>query len=265
MPATRLAILTLSVITLATPAAAQNDIGFAPIKPHRITVEPFADNQVEDLLATLTRLVGAIKNEAKWVDEANIHFWRLMNRLQTGLVSPAQEAMVLARFDALEKAHPTAKAFLDKQRELVRTRLIGKVAPEIAGKDLDNVEFKLSEYRGKVVVLYFTGQWCGPCRGEYPYQRLMLELHKDKPFAILGVNSDDTLDVARQAKADNRLEYRTWWDGYLEKKTSGPIASAWDVTGWPTIYLIDKKGVIRFVNLRFEDVLKGASQLLQEK
>jgi thiol-disulfide isomerase/thioredoxin len=133
------------------------------------------------------------------------------------------------------------------------------------GKDFDGAEFKLSEYRGKVVVLYFTGEWCGPCRGEYPYQRLMLEVHKGKPFAILGVNSDSKLEVAQKSKKDNRLDYRAWWDGYVEKKnTDGPIAEAWNVTGWPTIYVLDTKGVIRFVNLRNEDVLKAVSQLLRE-
>ena len=182
-----------------------------------------------------------------------------------GVLSAKQEEKVLAHFDTLEKAHPGDKTFFDVQRETVRTQMIGRVAKDIVGKDYDDVSFKLSDYRGKVVVLYFTGQWCGPCRGEYPYQRLMLEVHKDKPFAIVGVNSDDKLETAKQAKIDNKLDYRSWWDGYVEKKnTDGPIATAWNVTGWPSIYLLDAKGVIRFVNLRQEDVLKGVSQLLQE-
>ncbi len=261
----RVSLLVFIAALISAPAVAQEDIGFAPVKPYAITPAPFADAQVANLLSILDKMLAKQPDAAKWAKDGNIHFWRLMNRLQTGVLSTAQEAKVLAHFDALGKAHPADTAFLDTQRHMVRTQMIGRVAPEITGKDYDNVEFKLSDYRGKVTVLYFTGQWCGPCRGEYPYQRLLLEVHKDKPFAIVGVNSDSTLDVAKQAKIDAKLDYRSWWDGYMEKNTSGPIATAWNVTGWPAIYVIDAKGVIRHTNLRYEDVLKGVSQLLQEQ
>jgi thiol-disulfide isomerase/thioredoxin len=249
----------------AAPALAQEDIGFPPIRPHEITLDRFTDAHVNGLLETLDRLVAVQTDPTKWAKDADIHFWRLTNRLQTAQLTDSQRERVLAHFDALEKKYPGNKAFIDKQRDIVRTRMIGLVAPEIVGKDLDNVEFKLSDYRGKVTVLYFTGEWCGPCRGEYPYQRLMLEVHKGKPFAIVGVNSDSKVEVAQKSKVDNKLDYRSWWDGYVEKKsTDGPIAEAWNVTGWPTIYVLDTKGVIRFVNLRNEDVLKAVNQLLRE-
>ena len=252
--------------TTQKPAPPPEDIGFDAVPPRTIDVLSFADAQIDKLLSTLDMLLARQPDPKKWAADGNIHFWRLMNRLQIGVLSAKQEEKVLAHFDALEKAHPEEKKFLDVQRETVRTQMIGKVAKDIVGKDYDNVEFKLSDYRGKVVVLYFTGQWCGPCRGEYPYQRLMLEVHKDKPFAIVGVNSDDKLETAKKAKIDNKLDYRSWWDGYVEKKnTDGPIATAWNVTGWPSIYLLDAKGVIRFVNLRQEDVLKGVSQLLEKR
>jgi len=261
----RVLCVCLLMSVAATPAVAQEEIGFAPVKQHEIVVAPFTDAQVASLLGTLDTMVGKQKDPAKWAKDADIHFWRLTNRFQTGKLSAEQLDKVLAHFDGIEKAHPADKSFMDKQRQIVRTRMIGQVAPDIVGKDLDDAEFKLSDYRGKVVVLYFTGEWCGPCRGEYPYQRLMLEVHKGKPFAIVGVNSDSKLDVAQKSKKDNRLEYRSWWDGYVEKKsTEGPIADAWNVTGWPTIYVLDTKGVIRFVNLRNEDVLKGVNQLLRE-
>src|SRR5262249_21011756 len=148
-------------------------------------------------------LLARQTDPAKWAADSRLHFWRLMNRLQTGRLTPAQEQTVLGRFDTYQEAHPSEAALLDTQRRMVREQLVGKVAPEIVGKDYDGVEFKLSEYRGKVTVLYFTGQWCGPCRGEYPYERLLLEVHKDDPFAIVSVNSDAKLETAKQAKIDN--------------------------------------------------------------
>jgi peroxiredoxin len=245
--------------------AQSEDIGFAPVPDRTITTPAFSDAYVSGLLTTLDALLAKQTDPQKWAKDGGLHFWRLMNRLQTGQLSAPQSAMVLAKFDAYEKAHPADKAFLDVQRHMVRDLMIGRAAPEIVGKDYDGVEFKLSDYRGKVTVLYFTGQWCGPCRGEYPYERLMLELHKNDPFAIVSVNSDPKLETAKQAKHDERLEFRSFWDGYLEKNTSGPIASAWNVTGWPAIYILDAKGTIRFAQLRQEDIMKAVKQLIAEQ
>jgi thiol-disulfide isomerase/thioredoxin len=246
--------------------AQQEDIGFGAVPPHAITTPALTDAQVSGLLTTLDSLLARQTDAAKWAGDAHLHFWRLMNRLQTGQMNSAQEQLVLAAFDRIEKQHPAEKTLIDSYRHVVTTQMIGKVAPEITGKDYDGVEFKLSEYRGKVTVLYFTGQWCGPCRGEYPYERLMLEVHKADPFAIVSVNSDDKIETAKQSKIDNKLEFRSWWDGYVkDASTKGPIASAWNVTGWPAIYVLDEKGVIRFAQLRQEDILKAVSQLLSEQ
>jgi peroxiredoxin len=265
----RLNCAVLFVIAVAVPVTAmaqQEDIGFAPVPPHAIAMPAFADAQVTGLLATLDSLLARQTDGTKWANDAHLHFWRLMNRLQTGQISASQEQMVLADFDRIEKQHPKDKTLIDSYRHVVTAQMIGKVAPEITGKDYDGAEFKLSEYRGKVTVLYFTGQWCGPCRGEYPYERLMLEVHKADPFAIVSVNSDDKIETAKQAKLDNKLEFRSWWDGYVaDASTKGPIASAWNVTGWPAIYVLDAKGVIRFAQLRQEDILKAVNQLIEEQ
>jgi thiol-disulfide isomerase/thioredoxin len=260
-----LLILAVSIPTVAW-AKQDGDIGFAPVPPHSIATPAFTDAEVSGLLSTLDSLIAKVPKTGTLTKDASLHFWRLMNRLQTGQMNAAQERMVLTHFDQIETQHPADKAFIDTYRHVVTNQMIGKVAPEITGKDYDGVEFKLSEYRGKVTVLYFTGQWCGPCRGEYPFERLMLEVHKTDPFAIVSVNSDDKIETAKQAKLDNKLEFRSWWDGYVkDANTKGPIASAWNVTGWPAIYVMDAKGVIRFAGLRQEDILKAVNQLLEEQ
>ena len=248
----------------ASPSAkpAAEDIGFDPVVPIRIDVADHTDSQVEKLIATLQKLVSKQADASKWQKDAELHFWRLQNRLERARLSAAQEAKVVAAIDTMAAAHPDAKPYLDHRKWMIQHLGIGKVAPDIVGKDLDNTEFKLSDSRGKVTLVVFTGEWCGPCRSEYPYQRLMLELYRDKPFAIVGVNSDDKLEVAKKGKLDSRLPYRTWWDGHAEKNTEGPIAKAWGVTGWPTMYVLDKNGVIRFAGLRHEDLLKAVAQLL---
>ena len=87
----------------------------------------------------------------------------------------------------------------------------------------------------------------------------------DEPVELLGVNSDESLTIAIDAKKEERLDYRAWWDGHGEDPRKGPIATAWNITGWPTIYIIDDRGVIRFKGKRHEEMITAVKQLLEEK
>jgi hypothetical protein len=77
----------------------------------------------------------------------------------------------------------------------------------------------------------------------YPHERSLVEEMKDKPFALIGVNSDD-LERAKKAVAENQLSWRNFHCG--DKKTQGPIPTAWRVEGWPTIVILDAHGVIHY-------------------
>lgn len=250
----------------ATPAASvDGETGFPPVPNYQIDAKDHTDDQVKVLIASLQKLVSKQTDASKWQKDAELHFWRLQNRLERARLSDVQEANVTGAIEMMATEHPEAKDYLIHRKWMITHLGIGKEVPEIVGKDFDGKEFKLSESRGKVTVVVFTGEWCGPCRSEYPYQRLMLELYKDKPFAIVGINSDPKLEVAKKGKIDSHLPYRAFWDGNQEKNTEGPIARSWGVTGWPAIYLLDKKGVIRFAGLRHEDLLKAVAQLMAEK
>jgi thiol-disulfide isomerase/thioredoxin len=121
-------------------------------------------------------------------------------------------------------------------------RSVGKIAPEIKGEDIDGNAMKLSDYRGKVVMLSFWGEWCGPCMELIPYERSIATRMNRKPFVLLGVNSDKDRAKAKEVTARERISWRSWWDG----EAPGTIASQWGVRQWPMIYIIDKKGVIRY-------------------
>jgi thiol-disulfide isomerase/thioredoxin len=76
----------------------------------------------------------------------------------------------------------------------------------------------------------------------YPFERSLVRKYKDKQFTIIGVNSDEKEDLAELF--DNRtIKWPCFWDG---GSPGGPIAQKWQVFSWPTIYIIDEKGVIRF-------------------
>lgn len=139
---------------------------------------------------------------------------------------------------------------------------VGMVAPDIEGKDLDEIPFKLSDYRGKVVMLDFWGHWCPPCRAMYGHEQQITRKLADKPFVLLGVNSDSDLQDARDAVSGESLSWRHFWNG--PQGTRGPISTQWNVEDWPTVYLIDHEGVIRYKTVLGEDIDRGIEQLMAD-
>jgi hypothetical protein len=76
----------------------------------------------------------------------------------------------------------------------------------------------------------------------YPHERSLVQAMENKPFVLLGVNSDPSKDFLKKVIADEKMTWRSWWDG---GNTQGPIAKKWNIRGWPTLYVVDHKGVIR--------------------
>ena len=95
----------------------------------------------------------------------------------------------------------------------------------------------------------------------YPHERSLVEKLKDKPFALLGVNSDPR-EAAKKAVEEENLTWRSWWDGGT---TSGPIATQWNVTGWPTVYVLDRQGVIRAKTVRGAALERLLDKLVAEE
>jgi thiol-disulfide isomerase/thioredoxin len=130
-----------------------------------------------------------------------------------------------------------AEAALFQMRNLE----IGCTVPEIGGEDVDGKPMKLSDYRGKVVVITFWATWCGPCMGLVPGEKALVERMKGRPFVLIGVNGDDDRAKAKTVSAKEGINWRSFWDGGRQEGT----AVKWGVSAWPTVYLIDAKGMIR--------------------
>ena len=224
--------------------------------------EPFTDDAVGQLLDILDAMLTMPETVADFESESGIHFWRFSGRLQQGRLTEEQTVRVVAYFEEVVAAHPDSAEMISRNRFQVEKLLPGKTAPNITGKDLDGVEFSLEDYRDNIVVIYFSGQLCGPCRREYPYQRFMLELYEDDPVVVLSVNSDEEIETILEAKEEEGLDYRVWWDGHGEEATKGPIANEWNVTGWPTSYILDENGVIRHAQKRHAEVIASVNELL---
>ena len=81
----------------------------------------------------------------------------------------------------------------------LRNLAVGKVAPDIIGEDVDGKRLRLADYRGNVVLLTFSGNWCGFCRAMYPQEREMMDRLRGKHFTILSVNTDRERESLRKS------------------------------------------------------------------
>ena len=93
-----------------------------------------------------------------------------------------------------------------------------------------------------------------------PHERSLVERLQNQPFARLGINSDADKEYYRSEAEQMGVTWRSFWNG--PKGTSGPISSKWGVRGWPTIYVLDHEGVIRFKGVRGEAMDKAVDELL---
>jgi hypothetical protein len=94
----------------------------------------------------------------------------------------------------------------------------------------------------------------------YPHERSLVKRLEGKPFALVGVNSDPDKVKLKEAMEKENITWRSFWNG--PKGTDGPISNAWNVRGWPTIYVLDEKGIIRAKNVRGEAMDKAVNTLL---
>ena len=95
----------------------------------------------------------------------------------------------------------------------------------------------------------------------YPHERSLVQRLKSKPFALIGVNSDRDKTVLKKRLEEEQITWRSFWNG---GSTSGPISMRWNVYGWPTIYILDHEGVIRFKGPRGEKMDDAVNELLEE-
>src|SRR5437660_2678942 len=120
-----------------------------------------------------------------------------------------------------------------------RPPLLGSPAPEIVLKDLQGRDVKLSDLRGKVVLVNFWATWCKPCKEEMPAMQASYDKLRDKGFVVLAVNElEDTARVAEHIRTHGHT-----FEVVMDHDNQ--VANMYGVVGLPASFLIDPQGIVR--------------------
>ncbi|GAB2690326.1 TlpA disulfide reductase family protein [Mucilaginibacter koreensis] len=145
---------------------------------------------------------------------------------------------------------PLVQKFI-QQMERVKPVSIGHKAPDFSSTTIDGKPIKLSDYKGKYVMLDFWASWCPPCRAENPNIVKQYAAFKDKGFNVLGLSLDD--DKAAWQKAI-QADHITWQQASNLKKWDDPTAKQFLVEAIPSNFIIDPNGVIVAKNITGDDL-----------
>jgi peroxiredoxin len=214
---------------------------------------------VPDLLFQL----GSAYEQAGKLDEAEEAYVQSLAVFQSGdttAMAPLR-ALHRRRGGALKtlRQRITAARTASVERVALEQRRYDKAAPNWSLKGLDGKPMKLADYKGKVVVLDFWGSWCKPCRLELPHFQKLYERYAAKGVAFVGINWENPgpAPLRVKAAADFITENRFTFPVALDH--DAVAAKAYEVVSFPTVFVIDRGGQIRYRNTGYAD---GVEQLM---
>ncbi|PKI14347.1 TlpA family protein disulfide reductase [Colwellia sp. 12G3] len=117
---------------------------------------------------------------------------------------------------------------------------IGQPAPDFTLKSMAGANLKLTEQRGKIIVINFWASWCGPCRTEMPVLQKFYDKYQDLGVSVWGVNVEQENQAGRDFLADLNLSFPILFDA------SNTISAMYQVEAMPTTIIVDRDGLVRY-------------------
>ncbi len=135
----------------------------------------------------------------------------------------------------------------------------GGEPPDFSATDIAGQPVKLSDLKGKVVLLDFWATWCPPCRVEIPNLLEIYHQFKNSNFVLISVSLDRNIALARQFVKEKEMN----WRHIISSESSGHIASLFEIEYIPATFIIDGKGKIVARNLRGAELKNTIANLLK--
>lgn len=131
--------------------------------------------------------------------------------------------------------------------------------PDFETKDIAGKAVKLSDLKGKVVLLDFWATWCPPCRVEIPNLLGIFRQFKNKDFILISVSLDRDLQAARKFVKDKEMD----WVHIINMEAGREIATLYQVEYIPSTFVIGRKGKIEARQLRGDELKNKIASLLK--
>ena len=184
-------------------------------------------------------------------------------RLAGQQINVAEIRPVYNKLSAEVRSMPPAKRFEEAMDKSIHTA-IGVLAPDFSQPDTTGQTIKLSDFRGKYVLLDFWASWCIPCRAENPNVKKAYEQYKNKNFTVLGVSLDRP-NARASWLAAIKADGLTWPQVSDLKFWNNEAAVLYGLKSIPQNFLIDPQGKIIAKDLRGKALQETLASLLADE